>query len=78
MLHIDANGLEPTDRKVLKVLADSPDSRPLGLKNLSVATSEEEDTLSEVIEPWLIRKGLMQRTPQGRVLTEKGRTALDS
>ena len=78
MLHIDANGLEPADRKVLKVLADSPDSRPLGLKNLSVATSEEEDTLSEVIEPWLIRKGLMQRTPQGRVLTEKGRIALDS
>lgn len=77
MLNIDSNGLEDVDRKVLLALANSDSERPLGLKNLSVAANEEEDTLAEVVEPWLIRKGFMQRTPQGRILTEAGRRALE-
>lgn len=76
MLGIDSNGLEDTDRKVLAALYNSEDGRPLGLKNLSVAANEAEDTLAEVIEPWLIRQGFMQRTPQGRLLTTAGKRAL--
>ncbi|MBC8369419.1 MAG: Holliday junction branch migration DNA helicase RuvB [Planctomycetes bacterium] len=76
MLNIDANGLEDVDRKVLTALANSDGARPLGLKNLSVAANEAEDTLAEVIEPWLIRQGFIQRTPQGRILTDAGKSAL--
>ena len=77
MLNIDDNGLEESDRKVLKALALVEESRPLGLKNLSVAANEAEDTLAEVIEPWLIQQGFMQRTPQGRIITAAGRAAIE-
>jgi len=76
MLNIDDNGLEESDRKVLNALARAEGSRPLGLKNLGVAANETEDTLAEVIEPWLIQQGFMQRTPQGRVITDAGKSAL--
>ncbi|MDP6963281.1 MAG: Holliday junction branch migration DNA helicase RuvB [Planctomycetota bacterium] len=78
MLKIDDNGLEDVDRKVLAALAASEGGRPLGLKNLAVAANEAEDTLAEVIEPWLIRQGFMQRTPQGRTITSAGERALNS
>ena len=77
MLNIDDNGLEESDRKVLKALALVEESRPLGLKNLSVAANEAEDTLAEVIEPWLIQQGFMQRTPQGRIITAAGKAAIE-
>jgi Holliday junction DNA helicase RuvB len=75
LLEIDARGLERPDRRVLEALAQAG-GRPLGLKNLGVAVGEAEDTIAEVIEPWLIRQGLLQRTPQGRLLTPEGWTAL--
>ncbi|RMH04103.1 MAG: Holliday junction branch migration DNA helicase RuvB [Planctomycetota bacterium] len=75
MLGIDQHGLERADRKVLEALA-AAGGRPLGLKNLAVAVDEEEDTLADVYEPWLIRRGLIARTPQGRVLQEAGWTLL--
>ncbi len=71
MLAIDRHGLERSDRRVLEVLARSGGG-PLGLKNLAVEVDEEEDTLAEVVEPWLIRRGLLRRTPQGRMLTRAG------
>ncbi|MBC8330001.1 MAG: Holliday junction branch migration DNA helicase RuvB [Planctomycetes bacterium] len=71
LLGIDEHGLERADRKVLEALARA-EGRPLGLKNLAVATDEEEDTLADVHEPWLIRRGFLARTPQGRVLQEAG------
>ncbi len=71
LLGIDAHGLERADRKVLEALARA-EGGPLGLKNLAVAVDEEEDTLADVYEPWLIRRGLMARTPQGRILQEAG------
>lgn len=71
MLEIDARGLERPDRRVLQALAQAHGG-PLGLKNLAVAVEEAEDTLADVIEPWLIRQGLLQRTPQGRILSPEG------
>ncbi len=75
LLEIDARGLERPDRRVLEALAQAG-GRPLGLKNLGVAVGEAEDTIAEVIEPWLIRQGLLMRTPQGRLLTPQGWVAL--
>ncbi len=71
LLGIDENGLERADRRVLEALAGA-NGGPLGLKNLAVAVDEEEDTLADVYEPWLMRRGFLARTPQGRVLQEAG------
>ncbi|TAH35079.1 MAG: Holliday junction branch migration DNA helicase RuvB [Planctomycetota bacterium] len=71
LLGIDGNGLERSDRRILEVLAQASGG-PLGLKNLSVAVGEAEESLEEVIEPWLIRQGWIARTPQGRVLLDAG------
>ncbi len=71
LLSIDEHGLERGDRRVLEALARAGGG-PMGLKNLAVAVEEDEGTLSEVVEPWLIRRGLLARTPQGRVLTPAG------
>jgi Holliday junction DNA helicase RuvB len=71
MLGIDACGLEKIDRRILTALAEAG-GRPIGLKALAVAVDEAEDTLEDVLEPWLIRQGLLLRTPQGRILTQKG------
>lgn len=71
LLSIDEHGLERADRRVLDALVRAGGG-PLGLKNLAVAVEEDEETLAEVVEPWLIRRGLLQRTPQGRLLTRSG------
>lgn len=71
LLEIDDRGLERPDRHVLRALAKA-NGGPLGLKNLAVAVEEAEDTLADVIEPWLMRQGLMLRTPQGRTLSAEG------
>ena len=48
----------------------------MGLKSLAVATGEAEDTIEDVLEPWLIRQGYLARTPQGRVILEAGRAVI--
>lgn len=75
LLGIDAHGLERADRRLLECLAQA-DGRPVGLKSLAVATGEAEDTIEDVLEPWLIRQGFLARTPQGRVLLDAGRALL--
>lgn len=72
-LGIDEVGLDVTDRKILHTIADKFDGGPVGLNNLSTALGEESDTISEKYEPFLIMKGFMQRTQQGRVITARGR-----
>lgn len=71
MLSIDEIGLNSSDRKFLEVLIKKFKGGPVGLKTMAAALSEEEATLEEVIEPYLIQLGLLERTLRGRVATEK-------
>lgn len=71
MLEVDEEGLDELDRKILSTIIEKFSGGPVGLETLSAALSEEKDTLSEVYEPYLLKKGFIQRTPQGRVATER-------
>lgn len=71
-LMIDEFGLEEKDRKVLKALYYDFNSKPIGVKNLATAIGENIDTLEYSIEPYLISKNLIIRTPRGRKITNKG------
>ena len=71
MLSIDEIGLNNSDRKFLEVLIEKFKGGPVGLKTLAAALSEEETTIEEVVEPYLIQLGLLERTTRGRVATEK-------
>ncbi len=75
-LEVDARGLDAMDRRILETIALKFDGGPVGLSNLAAATGEEQDTIEEVYEPFLIREGLLQRTPQGRILTSNGWAAI--
>jgi holliday junction DNA helicase RuvB len=72
LLEIDQNGLDELDKRLLRVLAENYRGGPAGIGTLAVAIGEEEQTLEEVHEPFLIQEGYLQRTSQGRVLTSKG------
>ncbi len=69
-LEIDMLGLDEADRRVLRALVDKFQGGPTGLSTLAAATSEEMETLEEVIEPFLLQQGLLSRTPRGRVATD--------
>jgi Holliday junction DNA helicase RuvB len=69
-LGIDSYGLDKHDRRLLEVLVDKFKGGPVGLNTLSAATGEEQDTINDVYEPFLIRLGLLARTPKGRQATE--------
>jgi Holliday junction DNA helicase RuvB len=73
LLGVDADGLDRADREYLRVVATRFGGGPVGLSTLAVATGEDQGTLEEVYEPYLIQQGLIQRTPRGRVLTPRGR-----
>ncbi len=71
MLGIDSLGLNQADRDMLKVIIDKFDGGPVGLSTLSAATSEEQETIEDVYEPYLIQLGLLERTSRGRKVTDK-------
>ena len=71
LLGVDEAGLFETDRNFLKALIEKFNGGPVGLNTLAAATSEEEATLEEVIEPYLLQLGFIERTPRGRVATDK-------
>jgi Holliday junction DNA helicase RuvB len=71
MLAIDDIGLNSSDRKFLEILIEKFNGGPVGLKTIGAAMSEEEATVEEVIEPYLIQLGLLERTSRGRVATPK-------
>jgi len=72
LLGIDNMGLEGIDRKILDLILNSFGGGPVGLSTLAASISEDEGTLSEVHEPYLMKCGFIKRTSRGRVLTEKG------
>ncbi len=76
LLEIDTNGLDEMDKRILRVMADNYGGGPVGLGTIAVAVNEEEHTLEEVNEPFLIQEGYIQRTPQGRVIAPKGWEAI--
>jgi Holliday junction DNA helicase RuvB len=73
LLEVDAEGLERTDRELLETIVEKFDGGPVGLSTLAVALGEEQDTIEDVYEPYLIKLGFLQRTPRGRVVTDLGR-----
>ncbi len=71
LLAIDKHGLDEMDKRILSIMAENYRGGPVGLGTIAVAAGEEEHTIEEVHEPYLIQEGYLQRTPQGRVLTAK-------
>jgi Holliday junction DNA helicase RuvB len=69
MLDVDAIGLDVMDRKLLLAVIEKFSGGPVGVENLAAAISEERDTIEDVIEPFLIQQGYLQRTPRGRMAT---------
>jgi Holliday junction DNA helicase RuvB len=70
LYEVDALGLDRLDRQILSLLAERFAGRPVGLSTLAVAVGEEQDTIESVVEPFLVRQGLISRTPRGRQATE--------
>lgn len=71
-LHIDDSGLDQIDREYLSAIIMHYAGGPVGIDNLAAALSESADTIEDVIEPYLMQLGLIQRTPRGRVVTDAG------
>ncbi|WP_300172136.1 Holliday junction branch migration DNA helicase RuvB [uncultured Nitrosomonas sp.] len=69
MLDVDATGLDILDRKLLLAVLEKFGGGPVGVDNLAAAINEERDTIEEVLEPYLIQQGFLQRTPRGRIAT---------
>ena len=72
LFEVDKLGLDRVDRTLLTMLATKFSAKPVGLSTLAVALGEEPETIEAVIEPFLIRAGLLQRTPRGREITSHG------
>jgi holliday junction DNA helicase RuvB len=69
LLEVDARGLDQMDRRYLTVIAESFGGGPVGVETLAASLSEPRDAIEDIIEPYLIQQGLLQRTPRGRLLT---------
>jgi holliday junction DNA helicase RuvB len=69
MLDVDALGFDIMDRKLLEAVIHRFDGGPVGLDNVATAIGEERETIEDVIEPYLIQQGFLQRTPRGRIAT---------
>src|SRR3954470_6194525 len=69
LLGVDHEGLDRTDREILSIVCERFGGGPVGLSTLSVAVHEEQDTIEDVYEPYLLQRGFLQRTPRGRMAT---------
>jgi Holliday junction DNA helicase RuvB len=74
MLDVDKVGFDYMDRKLLEAIIDKFNGGPVGLDNLAAAIGEEKETIEDVIEPFLIQQGFLQRTPRGRIATSRAYT----
>lgn len=71
LLEVDPLGLDDIDRRVLRTIVEKFDGGPVGLETLGAALSEEPDTIMDVVEPYLLQLGFLDRTPRGRVATRR-------
>ncbi|MBL8097569.1 MAG: Holliday junction branch migration DNA helicase RuvB, partial [Anaerolineales bacterium] len=69
-LQVDPLGLDDVDRRVLKTIIEKYNGGPVGLNTIAASISEEQDTIMDVVEPYLLQLGFLDRTPQGRVATK--------
>jgi holliday junction DNA helicase RuvB len=69
-LEVDARGLDAMDRRYLVCIAENYGGGPVGAETIAAALADERDVVEEVIEPYLIQQGFVQRTPRGRMLTD--------
>jgi len=76
LIGVDSLGLDRTDRRLLEIMIDKFKGGPVGLSTLAAATGEEQDTITDVYEPFLIRQGLLNRTSRGREATDLARQHL--
>ncbi len=72
LLEVDSAGLDRHDRTILETVAVKFSGGPVGLSTLAAAVDEEQETIEDVYEPYLLQQGLIKRTPRGRVITERG------
>ena len=70
MLDVDPEGFDVMDRKLLEAVIHRFDGGPVGLDNIAASIGEESGTIEDVIEPYLIQQGFLQRTPRGRMATQ--------
>lgn len=78
LLEVNKNGLNSTDIKILKSLKDTFKGGPVGLKAIAMSIGEEENTISNVNEPFLVSEGYIERSSRGRILTPKGEKTLET
>jgi Holliday junction DNA helicase RuvB len=69
LLEVDPLGLDEIDRRVLRTIIEKFDGGPVGLDTIGAALSEEPDTIMDVVEPYLLQLGFLDRTPRGRIAT---------
>jgi len=70
MLSIDKNGFDHMDRRLLMTMIEKFDGGPVGIDSIAAAISEERGTVEDILEPYLIQQGFIQRTPRGRIVTQ--------
>jgi Holliday junction DNA helicase RuvB len=75
-LRVDKRGLDEMDRRILLSIVEKFSGGPVGIQSLAVAVSEEQETIEDVYEPFLIQQGFLQRTPRGRIATPLALTHL--
>ncbi|MDR2933878.1 MAG: Holliday junction branch migration DNA helicase RuvB [Rickettsiales bacterium] len=71
-LQVDTQGLDASDIQYMMCIIDNYGGGPVGIETIAASISESQDTLEEVIEPFLLQKGFLQRTPKGRIISERG------
>ena len=78
LMEIDELGLDPADRNMIRLMCENYGERPVGLSTIAALTGDEATTIEDYYEPYLLKLGLLSRTPRGRVVTEKGRKHLQN
>ena len=77
-LNVDRFGLDETDRRVLSLILEKYQGGPVGLGTIAAAIGEEPDTIEEIVEPYLLQIGFLERTPRGRRITAEAARHLGS